>query len=386
MSAMASERVTLTSEERDEIVKTLRTLWGDQSFLIDEWAAGQIARAIAALTRAPAVEQACGVTLTRDEANRIGWWIKRMQREIRAVWIDEVIFALDKLIGEPPKPLGERPSPERARRLLEMALESEQAGGEAAGGTPSGFLTEEERHAVETAKCWFEDMIGRPGSGTDEIVNKHTLDLLLRRDAGEDIAASLGIKPPAPPPAPAMCAHVAMLKRAEDLVESVLAAQEGLLMRDEWSETVSCLMSFERDVKAALASPCATAPVPAPCGCAAAIRSQVLDQFDGETCTENYQNAHKCGCVHAVLEAVDAALAGPGCAGEWELHEDSVYGLYGYDGKTPRTVVVAQTRETPCHVCGIDDCDHHRGEDVTAIVTGPCRVRVYRRKAGEEAK
>ena len=87
-----------------------------------------------------------------------------------------------------------------------------------------------------------------------------------------------------------------------------------------------------------------------------------------------------------LIEDVRAALAQP-CApatdaGEWELDEARVYGSIGYlDGQDTRTVVVAQTREQPCTQCSDRDCDHHRGEDVTAIITGPTLVRVYRRRA-----
>lgn len=108
--------------------------------------------------------------------------------------------------------LGWKLHAERIKEAVRDAIEGErgvmpdsvQPGAPAAA--PTGFLTEQEREAIEQARELFDDMIGRPGCGTGEIVNKHLLDMLLRRDRGEcpvgNVAHETGAPCFACPPAP----------------------------------------------------------------------------------------------------------------------------------------------------------------------------------------
>lgn len=50
---------------------------------------------------------------------------------------------------------------------------------------PTGFLTEQERRAIEEARDLFEAMYAAPGGNrAHDLINQHTLDMLLLRDSG----------------------------------------------------------------------------------------------------------------------------------------------------------------------------------------------------------
>lgn len=77
-------------------------------------------------------------------------------------------------------------------------------------------------------------------------------------------------------------------------LDQYLAGQQALRLLDELE-----------------APPSTPSPAHGACRHAEVIRAKVLEQYDGDTCTENSSKAHRCGCVHAVLEAVESALAQP---------------------------------------------------------------------------
>lgn len=207
------------------------------------------------------------------------------------------------------------------------------------------------------------------------------------------------IEAPAPeePAPPASCGHEEAIEVAITSLElAETAAKDGRLTGIE----LGALKALEvlRGVQ--------PLPPELPRGSDAELLTQLRDIVKGmretfvhaESCDAFYEDDEPgmiettigCDCFLAHVEALERALEhaalSAAAAGEWELDEARIYGQYGYDSKRSRTVVVASTREEPCEQCTARDCDHHRGEDVTAIVTGPTLVQVYRRAKGGDAR
>lgn len=131
---------------------------------------------------------------------------------------------------------------------------------------------------------------------------------------------------PLKPPAPQPCAHRELLREAMEAVEAlrVLLSDKPTGVEKRLSRAIAQAEADADETIAALSHPCAPAPVPAPCGCAELLRrsSQLvsnvchllngLDDPDPKRITPKWHPPHWCsvnekcggcpGCVGAALE------------------------------------------------------------------------------------